>query len=186
MTWNLTKRRLKKLYDENRVKNDIEKSKSGQKKLKVLFDYIKKEQLPDQTIIEILTKILEGVITGEIEDIDEVALFMEIVSQLDEYDLRILFACYSLHLVHGEYIKENIGTSKVSTSYNKWLRLIVQESKLTYQSIVEIHSNMLVKKRLFSERQNVDGSGISNVETYRLTKLGLDLYKFFDSSINLS
>lgn len=64
------------------------------------------------------------------------------------------------------------------TGANQWLDIIARESGLMHTSLVEIHEDELMGKRLLSRRLHADRSGVERKPHFRLTSLGFELCEY--------
>jgi hypothetical protein len=158
-------------YKNNQVKNDILKTKEGKKSFKILFDYLRTEQLPDETVFSILQTILFKMLSGDIESSDKATLFMEIISKLDEYDIRIIMGAYAFY-------KDKSMHMTSSTAI--WATNVLQKSGLPYIQIITLHSEKLMNMGLLDKFSYSDNSGIESPQTARLTELGIAICSFIE------
>ena len=62
-----------------------------------------------------------------------------------------------------------------------WVNVIREKSGLTFSSLVEIHEQGLIDKRLLSPRIHHDRSGVAVKPYFRLTDLGFQLCSYIEN-----
>ena len=71
--------------------------------------------------------------------------------------------------------------TRASFGAARWLEIITDKSGLGYKELVEIYEQGLIDKKLISERELADRSGVSIKPYFRLTSLGYNLCEYIQS-----
>lgn len=96
---------------------------------------------------------------------------MGIAKELTSPQILLLSAIYK--------IGKNKVATKIEKSAQEWLQHLAQNSQLKTTGLVELTETKLIQKKLISDREHADRSGIKRGYHFRLTDLGFALCKFF-------
>ncbi|MDD2303502.1 MAG: hypothetical protein PHP53_02305 [Prolixibacteraceae bacterium] len=165
----------KRFQVEGKISTNYEFSESYYDSLSEILEYLDTD-IPNHKIFNVLKDIfIKSAIENQKEDLLPIQ-FLKIAKSLDEGELIVLSTIYRL------YKNKAYANSKtrLETAHN-YLELIAKESGLKYNSLVEIHEQRLISKKMLSARKYSDGSGVEIEPFFRLTSLGKSFCEYIEN-----
>lgn len=158
--------------EKGKVKDDYEYSEQHHVCLQELLDFLDKDS-PDEVRFKVLKQIFLVAASEEASDRDSYLpqQFMKIARSLSDGEVLLLTCVWKIASNHeGEY-DQHYGA-------HRWIEEVTNASGMKHKSLVEIHEQGLMDKRLISPRQLGDRSGVVVKPHYRLTDLGYDFCQY--------
>lgn len=167
-----TFKQVSKLYTSGKIKYDLFQTERGRKSFLELYKYLKKD-IPDETIYKILNTILQKVISDDEIDPDKAILFMRVIKQLDENDIRVLFGGYKDYKI----VSENSSDGYTFLPANTWLEKVALYSSLKYVELCSYSIENLSKLKLIN--RSIVGAG-GKKDYYKISVLGIAICEFIE------
>ena len=158
--------------DKGKVKDDYQYSEQHHVCLQELLEFLDKDS-PDEVRFKILKQIFLVAASEEASDRDSFLPqeFMKIARSLTDGEVLLLTSVWHVASTHeGDYEQHY--------SAAQWIDEVTNASGMKHKSLVEIHEQGLMDKRLLSQRLHGDRSGVKVWPHYRLTDLGYDFCRF--------
>jgi hypothetical protein len=99
--------------------------------------------------------------------------YIRVCRTLSSSEILILVAAYKK--------SRDKSWSPTEANAERWLREIAEESGLKHTELVDYYDQILVDKKLLSQRRHSDRSGIYPGDNCRLTNLAIEICKFIET-----
>ncbi|HUU50766.1 MAG TPA: hypothetical protein VMW81_07390 [Nitrospinota bacterium] len=166
-----------KFKEKGRIKDDYQFTEQHKVCLQELLDFLDNDS-PDEMHFSVLKKIFLVAASEKVTDRNSILpqQYMKICRNLSSGEILVLNACYQV--TKEDWFK---NTKQIDSGAGYWLKKIAEKSNLKYNELVEVHENELIKKKLLTDRQYGDRSGVMPKPYYRITKLGYEICKYIES-----
>ena len=166
-----------KYREAGKIKDDYLSTEQHRATLQEMLDFLD-EDTPDATRFNFLKRVFLSIATEQIHDRESVLpqQLIKIARSLTSGEVLVLAANHKL-------VKDDNWRQADTTHYGSgyWLEKIADASNLQYKALVEIHEKTLIEKKLLTPRHYSDRSGIIPGESFRLTDLALQLFKYIEA-----
>jgi hypothetical protein len=169
---------LKEEWDEFRKKGiigeDYEYTEQSHACLQEMLNFLD-EDAPDKIRFDFLKKIFIMAGTGKIMSMESILpqQYMRICRTLSTSEILILVAAFKL--------AKNKSWQLSIKNADVWLKTIADKSGLYHPELVDYYDQILIDKKLLTNRVHSDRSGINPGKNCRLTNLAIKISEFIET-----
>ncbi|MFA6321352.1 MAG: hypothetical protein WCY36_05785 [Candidatus Omnitrophota bacterium] len=169
-------REIKHYRDKGKIKEDFFSTDKQRATLREMLEFIDKDS-PDEDRFKAMKSIFLRAISTEATAEDEALAYelMQIGKKLESNDIIVLKAIY---LLYKKIEAENSPAKVANDGVQGWVTYVTKNSGHNVKELTLLSEQRLTDLKIISGRKYPDGSGMYNVETARLTPLGLKLCEF--------
>lgn len=160
------------LKEKGKIREDYletEQANATLQELLAAFDNPPMDETKFKALKAIFLKAASETLTSRDDSTPQ--FLMEIAKELTSAEILLLSAIHK--------VGKNKVPTKIQENAQEWLQYMIQNSQLKTTGLVELTETKLIEKKLISDREHSDRSGIKRGCHFRLTDLGLALCKFF-------
>lgn len=160
------------LKEKGEIKDDYEKTEQATSCLQELLAALENPPV-DEIKFKALKSIFLKAATEKISTRNDATpqLLMSVAKSLTATEILLLAAIYQIG-------KGKVAT-EIKTGAQRQLQFLAQNSQLSTTGLVEFTEGKLIEKRLISDRDYPDRSGVKQGSHFRLTDFGLKLCEYF-------
>lgn len=136
----------------------------------------------DESRLEALINVFLNSAKGRSENAEAFRMIeiMKIISELEAIDLYILSAINDLRLEANG----SMNGLQYDSSASSWMALILKVTELEMMEVVSATEQKLIDKRLLTDRNHGDRSGIEVNSNYRLTEFGCRVCNYMKNPLD--
>ncbi len=166
----------KELQQKGKIASDYEFDEIYYDSLAEVLDYLDKD-ISNQNIFNVIKNIfLKSAIENNKNDLLPLQ-YIKIAKSLTEGELIVLSSIHRISKTHSLY---SDSEDRLDSARN-YLQFVANESGLKHEALVEIHEIGLMDKKLISDRQYGNRSGVLTKPDFRLTSLGKNFCEYIEN-----
>lgn len=169
-------REIKHYRDKGKIKEDFFSTDKQRATLRELLEFIDKEA-PDEDRFKAMKSIFFKAVSKDTTEAEEILAyeFMQVGKKLTSNDIMVLKVAYEVYLGGGS---APAGETTRPRESSMWFGIVAKKIGHGIPALVELSEQNLSDLKLIGKRRHNDGSGLYNVESFRLTDLGIKLCEF--------